>query len=430
MLHLPDVSEYELNLTSTTAGIPVAVERIPESQTSGYLLAVRTGSRDEPSRTMGISHLLEHVLFRGTKNRDNVRIMREMEEAGGQLNAFTSAEVTAYFGVTLDRTAQVAKDLVADITVDPLIRSEDIEMEKKIVLQEISMWENDPDSYIHSLFARTLWDGHGLGLMEAGEVETVKALSEEDLRTYFEDRYRIPELSVIACGNVDVEEVTAWAEDSFDHRNGSKAISREAPKGHGTGLKVFPRDGDHSYIGMGFPSYSSKHPDRTALRALNAILGAGGSSRLFQSVREEKCLVYSIHTSVDQHSDDGSLAAYFSSTEDNVVETISTVADELAKLRSEGIAEEELQKAKNMVRGHLVRAMESTSARMYRLARTYTLSGEAVPFQNDLQRMDALTVEDVMRVADDILRPDRLNIAIYGRETEDLKKFDLGALDF
>ncbi len=430
MLHLIDVSEYELSLTSTTAGIPVAVERIPESQTSGYLLAVRTGSRDEESRIMGISHLLEHVLFRGTKNRDNVRIMREIEEAGGQLNAFTSAEVTAYFGVTLDRTAQVAKDLVADITVNPLIRSEDIEMEKKIVLQEISMWEDDPDSYIHSLFARTLWDGHGLGLLEAGEVETVKALTEEDLRTYFEERYRLPEISVIACGNVDVDDVTTWAEENFDNRNGSKGIVREAPKDHGTGMKVFPRDGEHSYVGMGFPSYPSNHPDRTALRALNAILGAGGSSRLFQSVREEKCLVYSIHTSVDQHSDAGSLAAYFSCTEENVVETITTVVDELARLRRDGIEEEELQKAKNMVRGHLVRAMESTSNRMYRLARNYMLSGEAVPFQNDLKRMDTVTLDDVMRVADDLLRPDRLNIAIYGRETEDLKKLDLGAFDF
>ncbi len=429
MLHPQSVSEYELTLKESPSGIPVAVERIPGSQTSGYLLAVRTGSRDEPQALMGISHLLEHVLFRGTKNRDNVQIMREMEAAGGQLNAFTSAEVTAYFGVTLDRTAQVAKDLVADITVNPLIRSADIEMEKKIVLQEISMWEDDPDSYIHSLFARTMWEDHGLGQLEAGTVETVKALGEEDLRSYFEERYRIPEIAVIACGNVDVDEVVDWAEESFEGRNGSPGLDRSPPQNHGTGLRVFPREGDHSYVAMGFPAYPANHPDRTALRALNAIMGAGGSSRLFQSVREEKGLVYSIHTSVDQHSDAGSLAAYFSSTEDNVMETIETVAKEMRRLLEEGIEEDELQKAKNMIRGHLVRAMESTSTRMYRLARNYMLSGEAVTFMDDLERMDAVNVDDVMRVAADILRPERLNLAVYGRETEELRSLDLSSLD-
>jgi len=423
------VSEYELSLRRTAGGIPVAVERIPDAQVSGYLLAVRTGSRDEPKALMGISHLLEHVVFRGTENRDNVRIMRDIEAAGGQLNAFTSSEVTAYFGVTLDRTAEVAKELVADIAVNPLIRQDDIELEKMIVLQEISMWENDPESYIHSLFARTLWDGHGLGQREAGEVETVKALGEEELRSYFEERYRAPEMAVIACGNVDCEDAVAWAEENFDPRDGSSAIVREPPRQHGAGLHVFPRDGDHSYVAMGFPSYDASHPDRPALRALATLLGGGGSSRLFQSVREEKGLVYSIFSTVDQHSDGGSFAACFSSTEGNVAESVRTVMSELRHLLREGVEQEELMKVKNMVRGNMVRSMESTSARMYRLARNYMLSGEAVPFSADLERIDAVTVDDVIRVAEDLLRPERLNVTVYGKETPELMSLDLSTFD-
>ncbi len=427
--HHRNVNEYELSLSSTAAGVPVAVESIPGAQVSGYLLAVRTGSRDEPEALMGISHLLEHVMFRGTKNRDNVRIMREMEAAGGQLNAFTSAEATAYFGVTLDRTAEVAKDLVSDIAVNPLIRQEDIDLERMIVLQEISMWENDPESYIHSLFARTLWDGHGLGRREAGEVDTVNALGEEDLRSYFEESYRVPEMAVIACGNVDSDDVLGWAEESFDPRAGPPGTRREPPRQHGSGLHVFPREGDHSYVAMGFPSYHASHPDRPALRALNTLLGGGGSSRLFQSVREEKGLVYSIFSTVDQHSDDGSLAAFFSSTEDNVEETVGTVMAELRRLLREGVEETELEKVKNMVRGGLVRSMESTTARLYRLARNYLLSGEAVPFVKDLERIEAVTEDDVMRVAGDLLRPERLNVTVYGKDTPELRSLDVGAFD-
>ncbi|MDI3482694.1 MAG: hypothetical protein PWQ88_565 [Candidatus Methanomethylophilaceae archaeon] len=424
------MSDYELKLSHTAAGIPVAVERIPGAQVSGFLLAVRTGSRDEPPSLMGVSHLLEHVVFRGTKNRDNVSIMQEIEAAGGQLNAFTSQEVTAYYGITLDRTAQVAKDLLADITVNPLIREEDIEMEKRIVLQEISMWKNNPDSYIHSLFAKTLWDGHGLGQNEAGEEETVMALSEKDLRGYFEDRYRIPELTVIACGNVEINDVISWAEESYDHRNGSIGIRREPPKEHGTGLTIFPRDGDHCYVAMGFPAYSAQHPHRHALQVLNTILGGGGSSRLFQSVREERGLVYSIYSMLEQYSDAGSMAAFFSSTEDNVVEAVETVADEMARLLREGISEWELEKAKNIIRGSMIRNMESTTSRMYRLARSYVLRGEAVPFQADLDRLDAVGEEDVMSVAEDIIRHDRLNVVVYGKDSGKLGSLDIGSLEF
>ncbi|MCL2295667.1 MAG: insulinase family protein, partial [Methanomassiliicoccaceae archaeon] len=219
-----------ISFARTSGGIPVLIERIPGSESAGYMVGVSTGSRDEDKDVMGISHLLEHVVFRETKNRSSYQMAKEMEGAGGELNAFTGREMTAFFGVTIKETKDVAKDTVSDIVANPLINDDDVELEKKIVLQELSMIENEPEEYIHDLFSMNLWRGHPLSQDEGGLPEIVKRLGAKELRNYYEERYGIPNISVFAAGAVEMEEVLSWAEEKFDILSGKKEIKRERPK--------------------------------------------------------------------------------------------------------------------------------------------------------------------------------------------------------
>ena len=417
-----------ISLEHTGAGIPVVTERTG-TISSGLMVAVGTGSRDEGKGISGISHLLEHVVFRGTKTRTSLQISKEMEGAGGEMNAFTSKEITAFYGITLKDTIDVAKELVADICVNPLISENDVELEKKIVLQEISMWENDPESYIHKLFAETIWNGHELSQNEAGEVKVVSSLGSRELRSYFEERYGRPNIAVIACGPVDRNDVMKWAEKNFDPIGSGKKIIRKRPVRTGSAFRSFSRKGDHTYIGMGFHAYPADHPDRSALKALTTVLGGGMSSRLFQSIREEKALVYSVYGTIDQNSDAGSMAVYMSSTENNAMEAMSTAVAVLKEVRDEGLNKGELDRARNLLKGATVRKMESTDSRLYRMTKSFMITGKAEPFTNDLDALDRVTEEDVMRVAGDMISSKKLNIAVYGKRTKELSKMTIDQMD-
>lgn len=419
-----------VGLRHTSGGIPVITETIPGAISSGYMVAVNTGSRDETSDIFGLSHLLEHVVFRATKTRTSFQMSKEIEGAGGEMNAFTAKEMTAFYAVTIKDTAQVAKDLVADIVANPLIAKNDVELEKKIVLQEISMCENEPESYIHDLFDMSVWKGHELAQSEAGTREVVEGLTDVELRKYYDERYRIPNLMVFACGAVDPDDTVQWAESNLDVLSGGRPNQRRRPNVTGSGYTHYKRKEDHCYVGMGFRAYDAKSKDRSALQLLSAVLGSGSSSRLFQSVREEKALVYTIYNSVEQSSDASTMGTFMSSTEENVLEAIETTARTYKALKENGLTEGELTRARNLVKGALSRYMESTSHRLYRLARNTMLTGEPEAFEDRLASLDAVTEEDVMRVARDIMDPKGLNVVMYGKDAKSMKKFSVDQLDF
>ena len=414
----------------TSGGIPVVTEIIPGAISSGYMVGVNTGSRDESPDIFGLSHLLEHVVFRATKTRTSFQMSKEIEGAGGEMNAFTAKEMTAFYAVTIKDTAKVAKDLVADIVSNPLIGKDDTELEKKIVLQEISMVENEPDTYIHDLFDMAIWKGHELSQNEAGTRGVVKGLTNVELRKYYDERYRIPNLYVFACGAVDPDDAVRWAEENFDGMSGGRANPRRRPEVKGSGYTFHRRKEDHCYVGMGFRAYDAKSKDRAAMTLLSAVLGSGSSSRLFQSVREEKALVYSVYNTVGQFSDASTFATYMSSTEENVLEAIETTARTYRLLKENGLTEGELTRSRNLVKGALIRHMESTSHRLYRIARNVMLTGEVETFEDRLAALDAVTEDDVMRVAEDIMDPKGLNVVMFGNDVKDMEGFSVDQLDF
>lgn len=414
----------------TSAGIPVIVDKIQNCQSAGFTIAVATGSRDEVPGIFGLSHLLEHTVFRATKTRDSYQMAKEMEGAGGELNAFTSMEMTAFYGMTIKETAPTAMEMVGDIVANPLINDEGTELEKKIVLQELSMIENEPESYIHDLFESHLWRGHQLSQTEGGDKETVARLTSKDLRAYYEEKYRIPNLAVYAAGNVDVDATVGWAERTLDGMSGGKRNIRTEPPTPKADYKFVESEADHLQVAMGFPKPGASHKDHMASALLAAILGSGTSSRLFQSVRESKALVYSIYSQICQQSDAGSIAIHMSCTDKNVEEAMRTTSFEIGRLLKDGLEKGELDRIKNLVKGSNVRAMESTSRRMYRLCKSNMLKGSVETLEESLAKIDAVTEDDVMRVARDLLRNETMNVMVLGKANKAIKSMSIDDLGF
>lgn len=424
------MAQNNVSIGYTSGGIPVITESIPGAISSGYMVAVNTGSRDETPDIFGLSHLLEHVVFRATKTRTSFEMSKEIEGAGGEMNAFTAKEMTAFYAVTIRDTAKVAQDLVADIVSNPLIADNDTELEKKIVLQEISMCENEPDSYIHDLFDENIWKGHELSQSEAGTREIVSGLKNTDLRKYYDEKYRVPNFKVFACGAVDNADTVEWAERNLDALSGNKATKRTKPAVTGASYKHVKRKEDHCYVGMGFRTFEPTDKDLPALKLMSAVLGSGSSSRLFQSVREQKALVYSVYNAVTQYTDASTTGTFMSSTEENVLEAIETTAKTYRVFKENGLTENELTRAKNLLKGALSRSMESTSHRLYNLARNTMLTGVPESFEKRLEALDSVTDEDVMRVAEKVLDPKGLNIVMFGNDVKNMKDFDVSQLDF
>ena len=424
------MSGHSITVSKTSGGIPVVVENIPGSESIAYMIGVATGSRDETSDIFGLSHLLEHTVFRETKTMDSYQMAKEIEGAGGELNAFTGREMTAFYGITINETADVARRIVGDIVANPLINENATELEKKIVLQELSMVKSEPERYIHDLFSMVLWKGHELCQDEGGDEKLVAGMTYKDLRAYYDEKYRIPNLSVYAVGMPDMDETVAWAEETMDGMAGGKRNVRTAPPTPKGKYEFVASDSEHYQVAMGFEAYGASHKDRTAASMLSAILGSGTSSRLFQDVREKKALVYSIFNSISQNSDASSFATYMSCTKGNVIEAMETTSQVLGKFLAEGLEKGELERAKRLVKGSNIRAMESTDNRLYRLGVNHMLNESTETLEQRLQKIDAVTEDDVMRVARDILKPDQMNIVVLGKNNRTFKKLDLSSFAF
>ncbi|MDR0524177.1 MAG: insulinase family protein [Candidatus Methanoplasma sp.] len=418
-----------IEVLETPGGVPVIVDRAAGRGSAGYMAAIGTGSRDEDPSLGGISHLLEHVVFRATETRSSYQMSREIEGAGGEMNAFTGREETAFYAVTISETAGVAREMVADVVANPLIGGEDTDLERKIVLQELSMAESEPESYVHDLFFMNFWRGHSLCQDEGGKPEIVERLSSGDLRAYYEERYGAPNMAVFAAGDADPAETAEWAAESFDGMAGKRRVSREPPAPPEAGCFFVKNRSEHCQIAMGLPSYPPLHRLRPAAAVLSGVLGSGTSSRLFQEVREKRALVYSVYSRLEQHSDAGALCAFMSCTTGNAMEAVRAAAGALSSVRREGFEKGEVERTKRLIKGAVVRAAESTERRLYMLSRDFMLCGRAKTLEERLAEIDSVTEEDVAAAASEIIGSGRLNMTVLGRGDRALRRLDASEID-
>jgi len=378
---------------------------------------LKRGSRNETERNNGISHFLEHLVFKGTEGRSAREIALAMDEVGGQMDALTSKEYTCFYAKVLDQHVRVAVELLADIVQRPAFDPVEVERERQVVLEEIRMVEDSPDELIYDLFSSHIYDGHPLGRPIQGTMESVGRLKRRQLLDYFRNAYRPANLMIVAAGNLKHDAMVRLVRRTFGGLAPGRPVNgRISPPRARPGLVTRAKRGlEQLHLLLGVPAFPGGLAERYPLFVLNAILGGTLSSRLFQKIREERGLVYSVYSAVNAFLDSGFLTIYAAMQPAAALEVVDLIRGELIELRDEGPGEEELRVAKEHLKGSLMLALESTSSRMSNLARQEIYHGRQLTLEETLEGVDGVSAEAVRSVARDLLGDRELAMAAVGR---------------
>jgi predicted Zn-dependent peptidase len=395
-------------------GLRLLTERMPHVRSVSIGVWLARGSRHEPQEQSGIAHFVEHMLFKGTATRSAEDIAQTIDSIGGQMDAFTAKEYASYYIKVLDEHLPLAVDVLADIVRRPALTEDDIEREKKVVLEEIKMVEDTPDDLVHELFTENFWVNHPLGRPILGTRETVEGLTQERLRRYFNGVYTAPNMIIAAVGNVEHEQVRDLVEASFgtlssDSQNLSSAPPRVEPR-----IIIRNKELEQSHVCLGTSSYQQDHEDRYSSYVLNTVLGGSMSSRLFQNVREKRGLAYAVFSGLSAYRDAGSMTIYAGCANHAIGELIDVVVAELKRLKDEPFPESELRRAKDHLKGSLMLNLESTSSRMSHLARQEIYFDRQFGLDETLEGVELVSTDDVLRVARDLLRDGALAATVLG----------------
>jgi predicted Zn-dependent peptidase len=410
-------------------GIRVITERMPHVRSVAVGVWVETGSRREPETRGGVSHLIEHLVFKGTATRTAEEIARTMDSVGGQMDAFTTKEHTCFYVQVLDEHLPLAVDLLTDILLHPLFEAEELEREKSVVLQEIKMVEDTPDDIIHDIFAEQVWTGHPLGRPILGTRDAVSGYDRTAVLSHFTEEYVPPKVIIAVAGNVTHQEVV----DLFGR--GFNGFRREAPERPNQppamrpGVNIVAKTLEQVHLVVGFPGLPHAAPERYALFLLNDVVGGSMSSRLFQEVRERQGLVYAIHSGVQSFLDTGLLYVYAATDPPNFSKVLKSTLKEVRDLKKVGVTEDELRRAKDHLKGSLMLSLESTSSRMSNLARQEIYFDRQFGLDETLEGIEAVTADDVERVAHELFSNRALGATVLGQMngfTLTKERLDLG----
>jgi predicted Zn-dependent peptidase len=395
-------------------GLRLVTEHMPHVRSVSIGVWLTRGSRHEPRRHEGIAHFVEHMLFKGTTRRSAEDIAQQIDSIGGHLDAFTSKEYAGYFIKVLDEHLPLAVDVLADLVTAPAFDAEEIEREKKVVLEEIKMVEDTPDDLVHEIFAGALWPDHPLGRPILGQPETVGALDRDVLQQYFRDAYVASNFVVSAVGHMEHEHVRDLVLAAFAGAGaGGAALAVDAPS-PATDVVMRIKDLEQSHVCLGGPGLSHGDADRYVAFALNTMLGGSMSSRLFQNVREKRALAYSVFSSLSSYRDTGAVSIYAGCANDAVHELVDVVMAELRRLKAEPLAPGELRRAKDHLKGSLMLGLESTSSRMTHLARQEIYGDTDESLDDMLAAIDRVTEDDVTRVAHRLFPAGALGLTVLG----------------
>lgn len=382
---------------------------------------VDAGSRDEAPELSGASHFLEHLLFKGTARRSALEIAEAIEAVGGEMNAFTTKEYTAFYVRLLVADLDLALDVMSDIMWDPALRPEEVEAERRVILEEIHMHHDEPADAVHELVHSAAWPSHPLGHEVLGDRHTIEAMTPVAIRGYFQDHYRPRSIVVAAAGGIDHESVVRGIEQRYAGADGRRPDRPEADGRVAPGLQVTSRDTEQAHLVVGLQAVSRTDEDRYALAVLNQILGGGMSSRLFQEIREKRGLAYSVYSYVAPYSETGLLALYAGTSPTRAATVLDLIATELSRLASEGVSDHEMAVARGHVKGSLVLGLEDTASRMARLGRSELIHGRTLPLPELISRYEAVDAADLKRVVERVLSGPRVVSAVGPIDADELQ---------
>ncbi|MDP0397776.1 M16 family metallopeptidase [Tsukamurella strandjordii] len=389
-------------------GLRVVTETVPGSRSAAVGLWVAVGSRDEHPASAGSAHFLEHLLFKATPHRDAASLAAEMDAVGGEINAFTSKEHTCYYAHVLDTDLELAVDVVTDVVLGGLCRPLDVDVEREVVLEELAMRDDDPEDLANEAATAALFGDHPLARPVLGTEESVSAMTAARLRGFHRRRYTPERMVLAVAGNVTHAQVVRLARKAFAGRLDGAPESapvrsgiRRAPKA--PSLTVVGREGEQSHLVAGTRAYGRFHPDRWALSVLNTAIGGGLSSRLFQEIREQRGLAYTVYSAVDTYADTGAFSVYAGCSPERLGEVAAVARAVLEDVRDNGLTPAELARAKGSLRGGLVLGLEDVQSRMHRIGRSEINYQNQRTVTRTLATIDRVSADDVNRVARDLL---------------------------
>ncbi|PLX98422.1 MAG: peptidase M16 [Desulfuromonas sp.] len=395
-------------------GIRIITEQIPVAHSVSLGAWVATGSRHEDAALSGISHFAEHMFFKGTGHRTARMIAREIDAVGGMLNAFTSHEFCCYYAKMLSHNLPLATDLISDILLDSVFDLEEIEKERRIILNEIAMVEDTPDDQIHELFGRLFWKNNPLARPILGTAETVAHFDRDTLLRFVADCYCGENLLITAAGKLEHDKVVDQVASEFSSVPAAGHGSPiESPVCHG-GIDVREKSLEQIHICLGTKALPQNDPDRYALYFLNTILGGSMSSRLFQSIREDRGLAYSIYSYLNCHSDTGAQIVYAATAPDQALYVIDLILAELKNLIREPVPAYEFNAAREQLRGNLLLSLENTENRMTRLAKNELYLGTQLSIEQAMTQLESVTADQVCRLANELFRDEYLTLQLLG----------------
>ena len=410
-------------------GVRLITETMPQVRSVTIGVWLTRGSRHETDARGGIAHFVEHMLFKGTSTRSAEDIAQAIDSIGGQLDAFTAKEYASYYIKVLDEHLPLAVDLLSDIVLKPAFDADEVEREKKVILEEIKMVEDTPDDLVHELFTQHFWEGHPLGRPILGSKDTVESFTADALREYFTGAYVAPNLVISAAGNLDHAAVRNLVSRAFESvpREG-EAFSEDAPR-------VVPqvitrtKELEQSHVCLGTNGYPQRHEDRYVSYILNTVLGGSMSSRLFQNVREKRGLAYSVFSGLSAYRDAGNITIYAGCANEAVGEVIDLCVEELRGMKRTPVPEAELTRAKDHLKGSLMLSLENTASRMSHLARQEIYFDRHFGLDETLAGVQRVTREDLQRVACDLFANGSLAATVLGPSAPELPRgrLDLGS---
>jgi predicted Zn-dependent peptidase len=395
-------------------GIRLVTEAMPHVRSVAVGIWIETGSRVEPEERGGISHLIEHLVFKGTTTRSAEQIAGAIDSVGGQMDAFTAKENTCFYVSVLDDHLALAADLLTDILMHPLFAAPDIEKEKAVVFQEIKMVEDTADDLVHDLFAEQVWADHPLGRPILGRWDVVRALDRAIILRHFEEEYAPVRIVIAAAGHLEHAQVVDLFASRFNGFQRQAASRASPPPRMHSGIHMVHKPLEQVHLVLGFPGIAEAAPERYALYVLNDVIGGSMSSRLFQEVRERQALAYSVHSGLQSYRDTGLFYIYAGTDAANFAKVVKALMKELRGLKKDGVRAEELSRAKEHLKGSLMLSLESTSSRMNRLAKQELRFGTFFSLDEMLGAIDRVQPSEVEALIHLILDEERLCLLTLG----------------
>lgn len=403
-------------------GLTIITEKMEHIRSASIGIWLGTGSRDENPSSNGISHFIEHMVFKGTTHRTAEEIARQADSIGGNLDAFTAKECICFSMKVLDEHIAQAMEILSDLVLNPVFDADDIARERGVILEEIKMEQDNPDYLVHEIFTQNFWKDHALGRPILGTRETVKGFDRKSVRAVYKRLFQPGNMFIAAAGNLEHEHFVDLVGTAFQHLRPTRKAPASARAASASRITLKNKKSlEQVQLCMGVPSFAIAHEQRHASYVLNTLLGGGMSSRLFQNVRERQGLVYSIYSDLNPYRDTGCLAVYAGTSRESAGKVVQSVVEEFRKLKNELVSPEELTRSKSQLKGNLMLSLESSTARMSNLARQEMYFDRFISLDELIQRIEAVTAETIHALAHEFFQTDRIAVTILGN----LKNFKI-----